>query len=431
MISDGGDEESTHTFAAEDVASVGRKEGNAVCLHDTGVSGSHLRVTYSKGDKAWQLVDLGSTNGTMLNRVQIMTQDGSPSEAHTLCTGDRIQLGEHSVLLANCQPSGASPTDAKTLGDLTAYELMRRLEVHPLPTSISRSVAERNLPALRVRSCSIQKQASPSRNKPVCEDAFSHFAPMRGVNAAALCICDGHCGAATATDVQRLLPQILERSMQSAQCSDSTDSASSSLQTTLHESFMEVDAAVQGDDGCTMTLLLLRGDSEGAVHIQAANVGDSAVVCADFSRMVKYHLTDNHRVTQPAELQRLRETGAILTHNDTRLMGLNLSRSIGDRSLKDMNSGFLAEPYVSKVHTVAPGDELLLVLASDGLWDVTNANLVMRIAFRVLTEHPGNVKLLCEVLMEHAVSRRSRDDITIAVLLVNARSNGEAANGKS
>jgi serine/threonine protein phosphatase PrpC len=64
-------------------------------------------------------------------------------------------------------------------------------------------------------------------------------------------------------------------------------------------------------------------------------------------------------------------------------------------------------------------EALLIVLASDGLWDVTSANLVMRVAYRVMLDHPGDLELLCAVLMQHAITRRSKDDITIIVMQVN------------
>ena len=414
-------------FEAGQLVTVGRKDTNVVCLQDTGVSGQHFQASYNPDDEVWQLVDVGSTNGTTLNRFQIVATNGS-SEPHTLCAGDRIHLGENCILLVACNPSGSYPTSSQTVGDLTALEIMKRLRTTPLPAAISSTVARTAYPALRTTSCCIQKQAAKSRNKTTCEDKFSQFSPMPSTPLAVFCVADGHCGDRTASDIQRLLPDILSGNLQRAGVSPTEWSAATSLHGALVDTFSAIDKSVEGQDGSTMSLLLLRGDTNGTVHIQAANVGDSAVVCADFARMVKYHLTDNHRVTQPAELQRLKDTNGLLTHNETRIMGLNLSRSIGDRSLKDLNSGFVAEPYISKVHSVAADEALLIVLASDGLWDVTSANLVMRVAYRVLADHPGDLELLCAVLMEHAISRRSKDDITIIVLQVDPRERSGAAS---
>ena len=109
-------------------------------------------------------------------------------------------------------------------------------------------------------------------------------------------------------------------------------------------------------------------------------------------------------------------------------MGLNLSRSIGDRALKELNSGFLAVPYVSRVHTVQAEESLVVLLASDGLWDVTTTTMVVQVAHGVLSEHPGDLSLLCQVLMDHAIQRRSRDDITIVALQIEA---AKVSNGGS
>jgi serine/threonine protein phosphatase PrpC len=421
----GGAAGAVYQFVGSQVATVGRRDSNSVCLLDTGVSGQHFQAWFNKEEEAWQLVDLGSTNGTTLNRFQIVAHQGV-SEPHTLCSGDRIQVGEGTILIVTCDPSGSSPTSSQTVGDLTALELIKRLKSCPLPASTLSSISLLDLPSLRATVCSIQKQASKSRNKTTCEDTFSLFSPIPGIPLMGLCVADGHCGDETSSAIQRILPGILVEHLGTG-CTQALASASESLQLALVDTFAAIDAQVEGQDGSTMTLLLLRGDDQGSVHIQAANVGDSAVVCADFTRMVKYHLTDNHRVSQPGELARLRETKSLLTHNETRLMGLNLSRSIGDKALKDLNPGFVAEPYVSKVHTVTAGEDLLIILASDGLWDVTNANLVMRVAYRVLSDYPGDIKLLCEVLMEHAVSRRSKDDITIVVLQICGRNDSPSA----
>ena len=409
-----------HRFVGSHVATVGRRDSNAVCLRDTGVSGRHLKAWFDAEARAWHLVDLGSTNGTLLNKCPVVTSSTRSSAAHTLCTGDRIQLGEDTEFAVTCEPSGASPTDSQTVGDLTAVELINGLLATPLPHAIRASQQTIELPELRARACVLQKQAAQSRNKTQCEDTFSHFTPAGPPVAAALCVADGHCGAETSADVQQLLPGILAERLRPANGDAAPAAADASLHAALAATFAELDRRVDGQDGSTLTTLLLRRGAAGAVHLQAANVGDSAVVCADFKRMVKYHLTDDHRVTAAAELARLRAAGALLTHRNTRLMGLNLSRSIGDRALKERNPGLLAEPYISKVHTVPAGEALLAVLASDGLWDVTNANLVMRVAYKVLADHPGDVQLLCEVLMEHAIRRRSRDDITIVVLHIDA-----------
>jgi hypothetical protein len=45
---------------------------------------------------------------------------------------------------------------------------------------------------------------------------------------------------------------------------------------------------------------------------------------------------------------------------------------LGDRFLKEADVGFTAEPYVSEGIALGVQDEALLVVASDGLWDVVS-----------------------------------------------------------
>src|SRR3954469_13923943 len=69
--------------------SVGRHSSNAVALHDTQVSRRHLELRSLPGG-GYQVFDLGSGNGTLLN--------GQSVRSSPLRSGDQIGLGQ-SVLL--------------------------------------------------------------------------------------------------------------------------------------------------------------------------------------------------------------------------------------------------------------------------------------------------------------------------------------------
>ncbi|MHB0958977.1 MAG: ATP-binding protein [Pirellulaceae bacterium] len=62
---------------------IGREKGNPIQLHDTEVSRFHAELRWFEG--RYQVVDLGSSNGTFVNS-QLISQ-------HTLSSGDRVQLG--------------------------------------------------------------------------------------------------------------------------------------------------------------------------------------------------------------------------------------------------------------------------------------------------------------------------------------------------
>ena len=62
---------------------IGREKGNTVQLHDTEVSRFHAELHWQDGQ--YDLVDLGSSNGTYVN--------SQLAEHHVLTSGDRVQLG--------------------------------------------------------------------------------------------------------------------------------------------------------------------------------------------------------------------------------------------------------------------------------------------------------------------------------------------------
>lgn len=73
----------------KDVVTLGRDVANDITINDPEVSRYHLRLL--KRDDAYALEDLGSTNGSQLNGVQV-------SDIKTLKDGDTIMLGDAIVL---------------------------------------------------------------------------------------------------------------------------------------------------------------------------------------------------------------------------------------------------------------------------------------------------------------------------------------------
>ncbi|KAJ9514005.1 hypothetical protein QJQ45_021108 [Haematococcus lacustris] len=129
-------------------------------------------------------------------------------------------------------------------------------------------------------------------------------------------------------------------------------------------------------------------------------------------------LTADHRIASSgAERARLAQRGHTVR---TRLYGLNISRMLGDRFLKDEDLGFLAEPFVSSVEVVPAGSPpAFLVLASDGLWDVVSEGRVAALLAKAAAKE-GNGQLCAQeaadLLLKQAVDGRSKDDISIMVL---------------
>lgn len=92
-----------HTVGNADVT-LGRDDELSWRIDDRGVSGTHARI-YVDG-QSFFIEDLDSTNGTFINGRRIMR--------HELRDGDRIQLGEHTLIRVSLQ-------------DATEHEAARRM----------------------------------------------------------------------------------------------------------------------------------------------------------------------------------------------------------------------------------------------------------------------------------------------------------------
>jgi hypothetical protein len=73
--------------AGDNALRLGRSPDNDVILRDPATSGHHARLE-RRGDQFW-LVDLGSTNGTLVN--------GEPIQEKELSHGDRVTIGQNAV----------------------------------------------------------------------------------------------------------------------------------------------------------------------------------------------------------------------------------------------------------------------------------------------------------------------------------------------
>lgn len=81
-------------------------------------------------------------------------------------------------------------------------------------------------------------------------------------------------------------------------------------------------------------------------------------------------MTEDHRVASANERARIARSGQPLKDGEVRLCGLNLARVLGDRFLKEQDSRFSSEPYVSPAIHIAKGSTAFAIIASDELWDV-------------------------------------------------------------
>jgi len=109
-------------FSVEGAVVIGRGEHVAVRIDDVTISREHAAIRPG-ADGGWELVDLGSANGTLLN-------DGRLGAAAHLREGDRIQLGQvtfrfgpaGAAALAAATPLPAEGPGARVFQDLLARQ---------------------------------------------------------------------------------------------------------------------------------------------------------------------------------------------------------------------------------------------------------------------------------------------------------------------
>jgi protein phosphatase 1L len=123
-------------------------------------------------------------------------------------------------------------------------------------------------------------------------------------------------------------------------------------------------------------------------------------------------LSDDHKPNRKDEEQRVKLLGGKVVHwGRWRVQGvLAVSRAIGDVQLQPY---ITCEPEVL-VHKLHPDDDLFLILASDGVWDVLSneeaGTLVMQAALTKPWEE------VAKELVLHAKLMGSLDNITVQVI---------------
>ncbi|PWZ22515.1 putative protein phosphatase 2C 13 [Zea mays] len=130
--------------------------------------------------------------------------------------------------------------------------------------------------------------------------------------------------------------------------------------------FLESEASAFRDDGSTASTAILVGD-----RLYVANVGDSRAVISKAGKAMA--LSEDHKPNRIDERKRIENAGGIVIWAGTWRVGgvLAMSRAFGNRLLKPY---VVAEPEIQEEQF---SDELeCLVLASDGLWDVVENEVI-------------------------------------------------------
>ncbi|XP_075492336.1 putative protein phosphatase 2C 76 isoform X1 [Primulina tabacum] len=211
-------------------------------------------------------------------------------------------------------------------------------------------------------------------------------------------IFDGHGGSRAA---EFLKEHLFENIMKHAEFIRNVKLALSEAYQQTDREFLESEKDTFRDDGSTASTAVLVGN-----HLYVANVGDSRTIISKAGKAIP--LSEDHKPNRSDERKRIENAGGIVMWAGTWRVGgvLAMSRAFGNRMLKQF---VVAEPEVQEQEV--DQDLELLVLASDGLWDVVPNEDAVLIAQTEDDPEAGARKLT-----ETAFARGSADNITCIVV---------------
>lgn len=243
--------------------------------------------------------------------------------------------------------------------------------------------------------------ATAQNKRPYQEDRFDQRRIIAIRTGDFFAIYDGHGGDKASSFLQKNLATYFTESILRNQ----------SIQEAFGRAFFRADihALHQFDDGSTVIAAFI--DEKNILHL--AWVGDSRAVL-EKNGTVGF-ATQDHKPDSKDELARIKKAGgSIQKHGVWRINGLAISRSIGDRRLKEMGEGqIIAKPEYATIQLDA--DNHFLILASDGLWDViSNQAAIDFIKNKLITT--SDLNTIATDLQNEAIKQGSEDNITIYVV---------------
>ncbi|KAJ7980088.1 Protein phosphatase 2C 70 [Quillaja saponaria] len=366
---------------------LGRVSPSDLLIKDSEVSGKHALINWNGNKMKWEVVDMGSLNGTLLNSCPINHPDtgsrhwGDPIE---LANGDTLTLGTTSNVFVQ-------------ISSQNRQQIPFGVGMASDPMALRRG--GKKLPM---------------------EDVCCYQWPLSGVDQFGLFgICDGHGGDGAARSASKLLPEmvasILSDSLKRERVISLCDASD-----VLKDAFFQTEACMNHHhyEGCTATVLLVWADSDENFFAQCANVGDSDCVMNVDGKQIK--MTEDHKVTNATERLRIQETGESLEEGETRLCGLNLARVLGDKFAKQHDARFSSVPYISEVVHIDQPSRAFALLASDGLWDVISMRksiqLVLQMREKYSSDRENSAEKIANFLLNEARTLRTKDNTSIIFL---------------
>jgi len=177
----------------------------------------------------------------------------------------------------------------------------------------------------------------------------------------------------------------------------------------IEEKYRENDSDCMGT---TSTTCYFRRVPEGW-RISCANVGDSTAMY--WSNGHPRTITAVHRPSMESEAARVIAAGGKITGERTKRINgqLVVTRALGDHFMKKNSKGLISVPFVNDDLVMKLEANPILVIASDGLWDVVSDALVLNFVSENTT---ASSQFLATELCGLAVKKQSIDNVTCVVV---------------
>uniref|UniRef100_A0A0A0LCQ4 protein-serine/threonine phosphatase n=2 Tax=Cucumis sativus TaxID=3659 RepID=A0A0A0LCQ4_CUCSA len=222
-------------------------------------------------------------------------------------------------------------------------------------------------------------------------------------------IFDGHGGSRAA---EFLKDHLFENLMKHPKFLTDTKLAISETYQQTDAEFLNSEKDTLRDDGSTASTALLVGN-----HLYVANVGDSRTIISKGGEAIP--LSEDHKPNRTDERRRIENAGGVVMWAGTWRVGgvLAMSRAFGNKMLKQF---VVADPDIQDLEV--DKDIELLVVASDGLWDVVRNEDAVLVAGK--EDEP---EAAARKLTEAAFTRGSADNITCIVVKFHHENAGPVA----
>jgi serine/threonine protein phosphatase PrpC len=206
------------------------------------------------------------------------------------------------------------------------------------------------------------------------------------------------------------------------------------LSEALRKAFVDIDALLlvsqnnsNGTDvsGCTSVTVMIT-----PTHIVCANAGDSRSVLGVGDGV--FAMSEDHKPSDEKERQRIENAGGHVQWK--RVNGdLAVSRAFGDFQYKNRDDLPPQDQKVSccpdiTIQERAPSDDVL-ILACDGLWDVMTNDEAIALLREIFQSGESSMGLVAEEMVDIALMKGSKDNISAVVVKLPGANIGPASNG--